>query len=236
MSWPAFLTFDFRGARDQHGERVACDRVDSIAHAAPFLAAAHVVCGAILLLCYREAGAVPDPLFFGLPFAAILLLDLRLWLLTRRRARPTQPHRLVRLAALYAVLAALWLVTVAAKSRPGRRRRAPARARWVAGGRRHHSRVHGHTALVFLSARAGSRPPRCSPPDGVARAETFRPAVGLSMVRTSDASRRQATLPRRAGTQGAVVAAFEARGAVVWETNADARSLTYRPLARGSAR
>ena len=241
LSWPALLAFDFRAARDQHGERVACDRVDSIAHAAPFLAAAHIVCGAILLHCYREAGAVPDPLLFGLPFAAILLLDLRLWLLTRRRARATAPHRLVRLAALYAVLGGLlWLMTVAANVEAGIGGVAtPARGAMVAGVGATVLAFMGIPALVVLSCAAGlAAASLFASPIVVAMALTFSACLfGLSLVRARDSiAGAQARLADdwHARQASRFVAAFEASGrGWFWETNADG-ALTHvpEPLAR----
>ncbi|HYJ30224.1 MAG TPA: EAL domain-containing protein [Allosphingosinicella sp.] len=235
------LLFDFREARDQHGERVAADRVHSIAHAAPFLAAAHLVCGAILLLCYREAGTLPDPLLFGLPLAAILLLDLRLWTLTRRRARPTRPHRLTRLAALYALLGAiLWLIVIAANVEAGIGAAVPgARGAMVVGMGATILAFMGIPALVLLSCAGGVLAATLfATPLVVAMAAAFSFCLlGLSLVRARDAvadAHRRLSDDWQAGQAIRFVAAFEASGrGWFWETNADgALTCVPEPLAR----
>jgi len=239
-SLSGLLFFDFREALDQHGERVAVDRVHSIAHAAPFLAAAHLVCGAILILCYREAASLPDPLLFGLPLAAILLLDLRLWLLTRRRARPTRPHRLTRLAALYAVLGTLlWLVVIAANVEAGIGTAVPgARAAMVVGMGATILAFIGIPALVLLSCAGGiAAAALFASPLVVGMAAAFSACLlGLSLVRARDAiadAHRRLREDWQAGQASRFVAAFEASGrGWFWETNADgALSHVPEPLA-----
>jgi diguanylate cyclase (GGDEF)-like protein len=233
--------FDFLEARDQHHERVASDRVHSIAHAAPFLAAAHLVCAAILLLAYRDAGAMPDPVFLGLPFAAILLLDLRLWLLTRRRAGPRRPHRMTRLALLYAIFGAiLWLIVIAANVEAGIGPAAPAaRGAMVAG--------MGATILAFMAvpalvlascAGAVAAAILFAGPPVMAMAVLFSFCLtGLSFVRARDSIRaghHRLLTDWRAGQASRFVAAFETSGrGWFWETNADG-ALTHvpEPLAR----
>jgi diguanylate cyclase (GGDEF)-like protein len=238
LSWAALLAFDLREARDQHGERLACDRVHSIAHAAPFLAAAHLVCGAILLLAHRDAGRMPDPLLFGGPFAAILALDLRLWLLTRRRAMPTRPHRLVRLAALYAVLGALvWLCLIAANVEAGIGPGAPpARGAMAAGIGATILAFIGIPVLVLLScAGALAAAALFAGPLVVAMAAGFFACLfGLSLVRARDAlaaAQRRLADEWQARQASRFVAAFEASGrGWFWETNADGH-LTHVPEA-----
>jgi|GEM_PF-304335 len=235
------LLFDFREARDQHGERVAADRVLSVSHAAPFLGAAHLVCAVILLLCYHEAGAAPDPLRFGIPLAALLLLDLRLWLLTRRRARPRRPHQLNRLAALYALLGSLlWLVVIASTVEAGIGVSVPgARGALVAGMGATVLAFMGIPALVFVSCTGGiAAAALFATPLVVAMAAAFSACLlGLSLVRARDAigeAHRRLRDDWQAGQSSRFVAAFEASGrGWFWETNADG-VLTHvpEPLAR----
>jgi diguanylate cyclase (GGDEF)-like protein len=235
------LWFDLLEARGPHHERVACERVQAIAHAAPFLAAAHLVCGAVMLWTFLDLRLTPDPLFFGLPFAAILLLDLRLWLLTRRRAAPRPPHRVTRLAFLYAVLGSiLWLIVIAANVDAGTGVAAPAaRFAMVAG--------LGATILAFMAVPALVLA-TCA--GAIAAAVLFTGAavvamtalfsaclVGLSFVRARDAigaAHKRLLEDWRAGQSSRFVAAFEASGrGWFWETNADG-ALTHvpEPLAR----
>jgi diguanylate cyclase (GGDEF)-like protein len=235
------LWFDFLEARDQHHERVACDRVQAIAHAAPFLAAAHLVCGAVMLWTYASLGLRPDPLFFGLPFAAILLLDLRLWLLTRRRAAPRPPHRITRLTLLYALLGALlWLIVIAANVEAGFGMAAPAARAAMVGGL-------GATVLAFMAvpalvlatcAGAIAATILFAGPAVMAMTALFSACLGgLSYVRARDAigdAHRRLLTDWHAGQASRFVAAFEASGrGWFWETNADG-ALTHvpDPLAR----
>jgi diguanylate cyclase (GGDEF)-like protein len=237
----AILLFDFHEARDQHGERVATDRVHAIAHSAPFLAAAHLVCAAILILCYREAGVLPDPLKLGLPLAAILLLDLRLWLLTRRRARPTRPHRLTRLAALYAMLGTLlWLMVIAANVEAGIATAvAGARGAMVVGMGATILAFMGIPALVLLSCAGGiAAAALFASPLVIGMACAISACLlGLSLVRARDSiadAHRRLRDDWTASQASRFVAAFEASGrGWFWETNADgALSYVPEPLAR----
>ncbi|HEX8216898.1 MAG TPA: EAL domain-containing protein, partial [Allosphingosinicella sp.] len=223
------------------GERVAAERVHSIAHAAPFLAAAHLVCGAVLILCYLEIGALPDPLRFGVPLAAILLLDVRLWMLTRRRARPRRPHRLNRLAALYAVLGSLlWLLVIAANVEAGIGAAVPgARGAMVVGMGATILAFLGIPALVLLSCAGGvAAAALFATPIVVGMTAAFSACLlGLSLVRARDSiadAHRRLRDDWQAGQASRFVAAFEASGrGWFWETNADG-VLTHvpEPLAR----
>jgi diguanylate cyclase (GGDEF)-like protein/PAS domain S-box-containing protein len=235
LSPASLLLFDFLPAGDQHDERVACERLHSIAHSAPFLAVAHLVCGIVLLVAHREAGVMPDPLLFGVPLAAVLLLDLRLWSLTARRARPTRPHAVTRLTAVYAVLGAiLWLVVLAAVVESGIGPGSPAaRSAVVAGFAATVAAFVSIPLLVLISCAAG-----------IAAAALFSDGwsmlamgcafsvclLGLSLVRTRDAIRdahRRLVGDWEAGQATRFVAAFEQSGrGWFWETNADG-ALTY---------
>jgi diguanylate cyclase (GGDEF)-like protein len=235
------LWFDLIAAHGPHHERVASDRIQAIAHAAPFLAAAHLVCGAVMIWTYVALGLRPDPVFFGLPFASILLLDLRLWLLTRRRAAPRPPHRIMRLALLYAVLGSLlWLILIAANVKAGIGVAAPAaRSAMVAG--------IGATILAFMAvpalvlascAGAVAATILFTGPAVIAMSTLFSACLaGLSFVRARDAilaAHHRLVTDWRAGQASRFVAAFEASGrGWFWETNADG-ALTHvpEPLAR----
>ena len=235
------LWFDLIEARGPHHERVALDRVQAIAHAAPFLLAAHLVCGAVMLWAYVQLGLKLDPVFFGVPFGAILLLDLRLWVLTRRRAAPRRPHGIMRLAFLYAVLGSLlWLIVIAANVDAGIGVSAPAaRAAMVAG--------LGATILAFmavpalvLASCAGAMAATIlfAGVPVVAMTGAFSACLaGLSLVRARDSilsAHGRLVTDWRAGQASRFVAAFEASGrGWFWETNADG-ALTHvpEPLAR----
>jgi diguanylate cyclase (GGDEF)-like protein len=235
------LLFDFLEARDQHDERVACDRLQSIAHAAPFLAVAHLICAAILILTFSRAGATPDPIYFGLPLGALLLLDLRLWRLTARRAQPRRPHRLTRLTGLYALLGVLlWVTVIGACVQAGIGPSQPAaRGAMIAG--------MGATILAFMSIPAlvmiscGGAIAAATLFAGIevtAMASAFTTCLaGLSVVRARDAvlaAQQRLVDDWHAGQAGRFVAAFEESGrGWFWETNADG-ALTHvpEPLAR----
>ena len=235
------LWFDLLEARGPHHERVAFDRVEAIAHAAPFLAAAHLVCGAVMLWTYVQLGRTPDPLFFGIPFVSILLLDLRLWRLTHRMVAPRRPHRIMRLALLYAILGSLlWLILIAAGVEAGIGIASPAaRAAMVAG--------LGATVLAFMAVPAlvaasctGAIAATLlfTGPAVIAMTALFSACLGgLSYVRARDSILRahgRLVADWRADQASRFVAAFEASGrGWFWETNADG-ALTHvpEPLAR----
>jgi diguanylate cyclase (GGDEF)-like protein len=238
----ALLLFDFLEAGDQHDERVACDRLHTIAHSAPFLAAAHLVCGIILLLAHGKVGVTPDPLYFGVPLVAILALDLRLWLMTRREAQPKRPHRLTRLTALYAVLGAiLWLIVIASAVDAGVGPGMPAaRGAMIAGMAATVLAFVAIPALVIISC-AGLVAAAALFTRGyelVSMASLFTGClVGLSMVRARDAiaaAHRRLLADWAAGQASRFVAAFEQSGrGWFWETNADGMlSYVSEPFAR----
>ncbi len=109
------LLFDFLAADDRYNERIAFERARSLAYSAPFLTVTHLVCGLVLIAAaFIEQGA-GGLRFLVPPLAALLLLDVRLWLLSSRRgAAPPRPHLIVRLTALYAILGTLFWIMVAA--------------------------------------------------------------------------------------------------------------------------
>ncbi|HEX8527153.1 EAL domain-containing protein, partial [Allosphingosinicella sp.] len=229
------LLFDFLEAADQHDERVACDRVHSIAHSAPFLAVAHLVCGIVLLLAHRDLGVAPDPWFVGAPLAAILLLDLRLWSLTARRARPKRPHLLTRLTALYALLGAiLWLVVVAATVEAGvGSASGSAQAAMIAGMAATITAFMSVPALLIISC-SGAVAAAALFTQGwsiLAMSAAFSACLAaLSLVRARDsilAANQRLIADWESGQAARFVAAFEQSGrGWFWETNADG-ALTY---------
>ncbi|MDP8994313.1 MAG: EAL domain-containing protein, partial [Pseudomonadota bacterium] len=235
LSAPNVLVFDFIAAGDHHDERVACERLHSIAHAAPFLALAHLVCGIVLFLAHGELGAAPDPWLFGLPITAILLLDLRLWRLTRRGARTPRPHLLTRLSALYAVVGAiLWLIVIAAAVNAGvGPDSGAARGAMIGGMVATTAAFMAIPALVLISS-AGAIAAALLFTRGyavVGMGSAFAVClIGLSMVRARDAilaAHHRLLADWRAGQASRFVAAYEASGrGWFWETNADG-ALTY---------
>jgi len=242
LSPAGLLLFDFLEAGDQHDERVGCDRVRSIAHSAPFLAAAHLVCGTILILAYRDAGLSPDAWSFGLAFGAILLLDVRLWLLTVRRGQSTRPHHLTRLTGLYAVLGAiLWLIIIGSAVEDAIGLSSPiARGAMIAGMAATILAFMAIPALVIVSC-AGAVAAAALFTQGyqvTAMAGVFGAClVGLSLVRARDAivaGHARLLADWQAGQASRFVAAFEQSGrGWFWETNADgAVSYVSEPLAR----
>ena len=114
LSVRALLLFDFLKAEDADDERVANERVRSLAHSATFLFAAHLVCGAVLVLVAATAGEREHIVRLALPLLGVLLLDVGLWLLTRRaRALPLRSHTIIRLSAAYAIsLAFFWSLMI----------------------------------------------------------------------------------------------------------------------------
>ena len=226
------LLFDFLEAGDQHDERLARDRVHALAHAAPFLAVAHLLCGTILVLAFRDAGVAPDPWLFALPLGAILLLDLRLWHLTARKS--SRPHRLTRRAALHALLGVtLWLLVIASVVDAGVAVGVAARGAIVAGMVAIVAAFMAVPLLVMVSC-AGTIAAAALFTRGyevVGMAVVFGSCLtGLSLVRARDAilaAHHRLLGDWQAGQASRFVAAFEQSGrGWFWETNADG-ALTY---------
>ena len=231
----SLLLFDFLAATDQHDERVATDRVHAIAHSAPFLAVAHAVCGAVLLFAFFEAGTMPDPWLFGLPLAATLALDVRLWTLTARRAKPRRPHLVTRLTALYAVLGALlWLMVIAASLESGiGTGNHAAQAAMIAGMAATVAAFMAIPLLLVISCAGAIAASALftQGPAVAAMAGSFSGClVGLSLLRARDsirAAHRRIAADWEASQASRFVAAYEASGrGWFWETNATG-TLTY---------
>ncbi|MDP8913791.1 MAG: EAL domain-containing protein [Pseudomonadota bacterium] len=105
------LLVDLLPAGDQYDERIGIERVRSLTHSALFLMVAHLACGIALLACGAATSDLPSLI---LPLTGVLLFDVIFWFATRReRTRKLKPHLVIRLAALYVVMAgALWSLLV----------------------------------------------------------------------------------------------------------------------------
>jgi diguanylate cyclase (GGDEF)-like protein len=98
----ALIGFDLRTA-DPTDTPIVAERARALAAAIPILACAHLLWSLLLI---RAAGPSVAP-----PLAAVLLLDLGLWLVARRQGRP---HRFVRVAAFHTLfVGALWAAAAA---------------------------------------------------------------------------------------------------------------------------
>jgi len=228
------LLFDLRPARGAHDDRVAQERVRSLAHSAPFLATTHFGCAVALLLALSSMGAMPNPLHFYGPVAAVLLLDLRLWQLSSRRGdKAYAPHRIVRAAGLYAVLGSLlWILLVDAVI-GGQPIGPSVRAPLIAGMAAPLVAFMSIPGLILVScvmavgaaAWFGMQMPMFAL-ISLASASL----LGLSLLRARDSLRwahRRVTLDWQALQAGRFVADFEESGrGWFWETNADG-ALTY---------
>ncbi len=229
------LLFDFRPARGAHDERVAIERARALAHAAPFLAAAHLAAAIALQMALSAAGVSVDPWHFYLPVAGVLLLDLRLWLLSARRGeRAYAPHRIIRAAGLYAVLGSLlWILLIDGVTSSGALINPSMRAPLIAGMAVPLIAFISVPGLVLIS---------CFMAIGAAAwfglpAPMFILIVllslslcGLSVLRARDAiawAHRRVELDWHALQASRFVADFEESGrGWFWETNADG-AITY---------
>ena len=236
ISWADLLLFDFREADDQYDEQVARQRAGTLAYSAPFLALAHLVCGAALLLGLLDAGIAPHPWLFGLPLAALLLLDLRLWLLSARRTRKERrPHLVIRLTALYTVLGGLiWIVIAGsfaeAWPRAGNAQTGAALAAGMATTVAAFMAIPG-LVIIGCVAAVGAVALFTDSPALIGMAAAFSGLLAsLSLFRARDAllvAHRRMAADWQADQAGRFIAEFEQSGCGwFWETNADGL-LTY---------
>jgi len=102
------LLFDFTPAAGEDDERAARERARTILVSLPILAGSHLLWSAVLVGGLVAADATADLGLIAALLAAILLLDLLLWLGLRRLS--LRPYRAVRLTAVHGLAtAALWL-------------------------------------------------------------------------------------------------------------------------------
>jgi diguanylate cyclase (GGDEF)-like protein/PAS domain S-box-containing protein len=120
LSAAALLAFDFRPAREESDAEVALERTRPLGMAAPFMTAAHLICGAALVFGLGRFAA--SPLFIA-ALASVFLLDFAFWRLPQvlNKGKGLRPHRHFQLAGVYAFLAPIpWAVMAAAtKGLPG---------------------------------------------------------------------------------------------------------------------
>ncbi len=108
------LLFDFRPAEDEDDERLAAERMRSLAVSLPYLAASHGLWAAVLLDALYGRLPAAGMLPVGLSLAAALLIDLALCRLLRGPGKARlRPHRAVAIAALgSAASAAFWAAAI----------------------------------------------------------------------------------------------------------------------------
>src|ERR1700709_310687 len=110
----SLLMRDFRGLEDEQEENAARERNRMLDLVPAFFLAVHLVCGGTILLDLAGRGAIPA--MVAAPLGAVLAIDMFLLLWFRRRPLSSlTPHRAVRGAALYTIVAgALWAAAAAA--------------------------------------------------------------------------------------------------------------------------
>ena len=103
------LCFDLLPTKDQHAERIATERVRSLALAAPYLAASHLICALVLLISgmtHSWGAFIPLTGIFVTALAPCLLL----W---RPPMRAVRPHNVVRFwAAFILAMEAFWCLAI----------------------------------------------------------------------------------------------------------------------------
>src|SRR5688572_22940679 len=103
------LFFDLLPTKDEDSERIAIERVRSLAFAGPYLAASHIICALILFI--DELGTTPTPLTLALLAGIMAVAILPYLLLGRQRTRNIRPHNVVRFwAAFILAIGTLWCV------------------------------------------------------------------------------------------------------------------------------
>jgi diguanylate cyclase (GGDEF)-like protein len=235
LSLGRLLLFDFQAAEDSYDERVAWERVRSLAWSAPFLTIAHLVCGAALVhgLLFTLPFHALLPVI--LPLVSLLLLDLRLWALTsRRNMADRRPHGVIRLTAAYAVLGAvLWATVIGIVAHiwvvAGSAEVAAALAGGMAATVAAFIAIPGLVVIACLAAVVASA--LFADPAMTAMIAFFGAMMcWLSLFRARDAllgAHRRMLADWQADRAGRFVAAFEqSGGGWFWETNAEGR-LTY---------
>ena len=85
------LFFDLLPTKGADSERIAMDRVRSLAFAGPYLAASHFICAMVLFIHQARVGL--DPLGLALIGGVTIFAFLPYVLLTRRRTRELQPRQ-----------------------------------------------------------------------------------------------------------------------------------------------
>ena len=101
------LFFDLLPTKGADSERIAMDRVRSLAFAGPYLAASHFICAMVLFIHQARVGL--DPLGLALIGGVTIFAFLPYVLLTRRRTRELRPHRVVQLwLAFIVAIGSLW--------------------------------------------------------------------------------------------------------------------------------
>src|SRR3712207_6018997 len=89
LSLGDLLLFDFLAAEGQYDERVAIERVRTLAHSALFLLAAHLTCAAALTPLVVIVGRAFEVAWLFLPLSGVLILDGAFWYMTRRHRTRT---------------------------------------------------------------------------------------------------------------------------------------------------
>lgn len=99
--------FDLFPARDEESERIAMERVRSLAFAGPYLAASHLICATVLIISSLRGGAEMISL---IPLGGVVLGALLPYVfLGRQRTRDLRPHRVVQFWAIFILaISALW--------------------------------------------------------------------------------------------------------------------------------
>ncbi len=111
LSSAEVVFFDLFPAKDDESERIAIERVRSLAFAGPYLAASHLIC-AIIVLIHSLSGATE--ILTLVPLGGIILAALLPYLLLgRQRTRDLRPHVLVQFwAAFIVIIGTLWCFVI----------------------------------------------------------------------------------------------------------------------------
>ena len=101
------LFFDLLPTKDEDSERIAIERVRSLAFAGPYLAASHIICALILFI--DELRTTPTPRTLALLAGVMAFAILPYLLLGRQRTRNTRSHNVVRFWAVFILaIGTLW--------------------------------------------------------------------------------------------------------------------------------
>ena len=112
------LFFDLLPSKEADSERVAMDRVRSLAFAGPYLAASHLACALILLIHQLRTGI--DGLGTSLIGCVTLIAFLPYLFLTRHRTAEMKPHRIVLFwMAFIVAIGFFWCALMVTATRTG---------------------------------------------------------------------------------------------------------------------
>jgi diguanylate cyclase (GGDEF)-like protein len=232
LALPALVSFDFSTPEDSEMESVAAERARALAVAVPLLASCHLLWSVVLLQGLWSGGVAllgsPVPLVL----AAILLLDLGLWLALNRPG--SRPRRTMALAALHTLaVGGLWAgaATLVAGEPAGQA--AAVRGALIAGAASSLPAFFTVPAFALLSCGGTLAASALAHVDesllGIGTALGLV-LIWLSVFRARDqvmSARRRLSLEADAEKAESFVADYEASGrGWFWETDAEG-ALTY---------